>query len=135
MEKLLLLGLLLTSSFLHAEPHEMGNMLSHEGHLHEAMVDGKELVVDPKRFDLFVEGLKNNQIALVSVQGMVCDFCARGIAKTFGKHKSVTKVDVDLASGKVLLAYPAAFEISLEDIEKKILNNGLNTTDIQIMSN
>ncbi|HIG67484.1 MAG TPA: heavy-metal-associated domain-containing protein [Porticoccaceae bacterium] len=135
MKKLLLLSLLLSSAAVHAGQHDMENMHSHEGHLHEAMIDGKEIVVDPKRFDIFVEDLKNNQIALVSVQGMVCDFCARGIEKTFGKDKSVIKVDVDLASGKVLLAYRATFKINLDDIKKKILDNGLNTTDIQIMGN
>ena len=58
---------------------------SHEVHLHEQLVDGKKLGVDPTRFDQFVMGLKDSQIAVVNVQGMVCDFCARGIEKTFKK--------------------------------------------------
>ena len=126
---------LLATTVTQAGHHEMDNMHSHEGHLHETMVDGKEIVVDPQRFDIFVTDLDNNQIALVSVQGMVCDFCARGIEKTFGKDKSVSKIDVDLASGKVLLAYPAGINIDIADIKEKILNNGLNTTDIQILGN
>jgi hypothetical protein len=40
---------------------------------------------------------------------------------------------VDLASGKVLLAFPVAADIDKADIEKKILNNGLNTSTIQIV--
>jgi hypothetical protein len=133
--------ILITTSFLlvatvaQTGHHEMGEMHSHEGHLHETMVDGKEIVVDPQRFDKFVTGLDNSQIALVSVQGMVCDFCARGIEKTFSKDKSVSKIDVDLASGKVLLAYPSGVKIDLAYIKKKILNNGLNATDIQVMEN
>ena len=78
-------------------------------------------------------GIDNNTIVVVSVQGMVCDFCARGIEKTFSKDKRVSKIDVDLASGKVLLAFSEANEIDSADIRKKILNNGLNTTDIQIV--
>ena len=46
---------------------------SHEGHLHEQMVDGEKLEVDVERFDKFVKGLKDKQIAVVSVKGMVCD--------------------------------------------------------------
>ena len=56
---------------------------SHEGHLHDTLVDGKALEVDPERFDNFMAGLSGSQIAIVSVNGMVCDFCARGIEKTF----------------------------------------------------
>lgn len=139
-EKIMKKILIATSFFLatavaQAGHHEMDNMHSHEGHLHETMVDGEKIVVDPQRFDIFVTDLDNSQIALVSVQGMVCDFCARGIEKTFGKDKSVSKIDVDLASGKVLLAYPADVEIDLADIKKKILNNGLNATNIQILAN
>jgi hypothetical protein len=136
MKKILIAtSFLLATTVAQAGHHEMGEMHSHEGHLHETMVDGKEIVVDPQRFDLFVTGLDKSQIALVSVQGMVCDFCARGIEKTFGKDKTVSKIDVDLASGKVLLAYPIGVEIDQAGIKKKILNNGLNTTDIQVMRN
>lgn len=136
MKKILIAtSFILVVTVAQAGHHEMGEMHSHEGHLHETMVDGKEIVVDPQRFDIFVTGLDKSQIALVSVQGMVCDFCARGIEKTFSKDKSVSKIDVDLASGKVLLAYPAGVKIDLADIKKKILNNGLNTTDIQVMEN
>ena len=142
MKKLLLLSLFLSSTALQAAHHgthdmadmdSMGDMHSHEGHIHEQMVDGKELAVDPQRFDQFMIGIESNAVAVVSVQGMVCDFCARGIEKTFGKDKRVSKIDVDLASGKVLLAFPVAADIDKADIEKKILNNGLNTSTIQIV--
>ena len=63
-------------SGMHSHDHS-----SHEGHLHETLVDGKELEVDPERFDKFIEGLADTQIAIVNVNGMVCDFCARGIEK------------------------------------------------------
>ena len=56
-----------------------------------------------------------------------------GIEKTFGKDSAVTKIDVDLASGKVLLAYAPETEINRAGIEQNILNNGLNTTAIQLV--
>ena len=44
-----------------------------------------------------------DQIAEVNVTGMVCDFCARGIEKTFMKDVNVKKVDVNLEDGKELI--------------------------------
>jgi copper chaperone CopZ len=107
---------------------------SHEGHLHEELVDGEKLEVNPERFDKFVANLSNVQLAVVSVKGMVCDFCARGIEKTFQKDKNVKKIDVDLSNGKVLVAYEKGIEINFEDIKKKILANGQNTTAMQVVS-
>jgi len=127
------MGLILFPLAGQAQDHEMGDMHSHEGHMHEQMVDGKALTVDADRFDTFVRDIAGDQIAVISVQGMVCDFCARGIEKTFGKDSTVTKIDVDLTSGKVLLAYAPETDIDRAVIEKNILNNGLNTTAIQVL--
>ena len=131
MKKLLLLSIF-TSVTWAENPHEHIHH-SHEGHLHEQLVDGKKLEVDPVRFDKFVMGLENSQIAVVNVQGMVCDFCARGIEKTFKKDKYVKKIDVDLSKGKVLIAYNKNQEIKLDDIKEKILINGQNAIDMTIL--
>ena len=106
---------------------------SHEGHMHEMLVDGKKLEVDPIRFDKFVENLSNAQIAVVDVNGMVCDFCARGIEKAFQKDSSIKKIDVDLSMGKVLLAYSNEVEIDFDDIKEKILANGQNATGMRVL--
>jgi hypothetical protein len=106
---------------------------SHEGHIHQQLVDGEQLEVDAERFDRFIQGLQGAKIAVVSVQGMVCDFCARGIGKTFKKDKNVLNVDVDLSRGKVLIAYAADWKIDFDDIKKKILANGQNATGLQIV--
>ena len=90
--------------------------------------------MDVERFDKFVLNQSGSQIAVVSVTGMVCDFCARGIEKTFKKDTGVKKIDVDLANGKVLIAYAATAKIVNEDIEQKILSNGQTVTDIQILT-
>ena len=131
MKKLLLLSIF-TSVTWAENPHEHMHH-SHEGHLHEQLVDGKKLEVDPIRFDKFVMGLKNSQIAVVNVQGMVCDFCARGIEKTFKKDKNVKKIDVDLSKGKVLIAYNNNQKIKFDDIKEKILINGQNAIDMTVL--
>tara|TARA_X000000368_G_scaffold21656_1_gene16840 strand:+ start:92 stop:493 length:402 start_codon:yes stop_codon:yes gene_type:complete len=131
MKKLLFLSIF-TSIIWAENPHEHMHH-SHEGHLHEQLVDGKKLEVDPVRFDKFVMGLENSQIAVVNVQGMVCDFCARGIEKTFKKDKNVKKIDVDLSKGKVLIAYNNNQEIKFDDIKEKILINGQNAIDMTVL--
>lgn len=105
----------------------------HENHLHE-LVDGQEFQIDKERFDKFVADLSNAQIAILSVQGMVCDFCARGIEKTFKKDEGYMNIDVDLTHGKVLIAYDTAVLIDRSDVEKKILSNGQNLVDMQILN-
>ena len=106
---------------------------SHEGHMHGMHVDGEKLEVDPARFDRFVENLSDAQIAVVDVNVMVCDFCARGIEKTFQKDSSIKRIDVDLSKGKVLLAYSNGVEIDFDDIKKKILANGQNATGMKVL--
>ena len=107
--------------------------LSHEGHPHEEMVDGEKLEVDPERFDRFVENLKNMQVAVVNVHGIVCDFCAQGIQRTFEKDINVKKIDVDLRNGKVLVAYAREENINFDDIKQKILINGQNAVGMKII--
>ena len=70
MKNVLLLGLLLFSATIYAEhhgQHGMENMHSHEGHLHNEMVNGKTLEVDAQRFDKFMVDIDNHVVAVVSV--------------------------------------------------------------------
>tara|TARA_A100001015_G_scaffold70066_2_gene77615 strand:- start:2508 stop:2921 length:414 start_codon:yes stop_codon:yes gene_type:complete len=135
MKKIIISLLLLPSLALAGElEHEMHhNHDEHENHLHE-MVDGQEFQLDKEKFNKFVFGLSNAQIAVLSVQGMVCDFCARGIEKTFKKDVGYLNIDVDLTHGKVLIAYDMSVLIDKSDVEKKILSNGQNLVDMQILS-
>ena len=84
-------------------------------------------------FAEFTSSLSNMQIVVVEVNGMVCDFCARGIERTFVRDKTVKKVDVDLERGKVLIAYIKDKEINFEDIKSKILVNGQNAIDFTVI--
>ena len=135
MKNFYFLFVIIGSMSVAAQDHAMHDMDAHdhEGHLHDTMVDGKLLEVDPERFDAFVLNLEGKQVAIISVSGMVCDFCARGIEKTFTRDKSVLKVDVDLSGGKVLIAYGIEKNIDFEEIKMKIMSNGQNATDLQII--
>ena len=133
MKKIFLTLMLVSLSIGAEQDHSHIHDHSHEGHLHNIMVDGKNLNVDPDRFDKFMEELTDVKIAIVSVKGMVCDFCARGIEKTFLRDKSVKKIDVDLANGKVIIAYLKSKNINSDEIKKKIISNGQNMSDLQVL--
>ena len=113
--------------------YENQHMHQHS-HSHDVYVQGEKLEVDEKRFKNFLDGLTNSQVAVVNVNGMVCDFCARGIEKTFVKDKAVKRVDVDLERGKVLIAYTKEKEIDFDEIKSKILANGQNAIDFSILN-
>ena len=138
------LGAVSDESKMQATEHKHEGHMNHEGHMDhqhhshkdhtsERMIDAKDLQVDPDRFNKFTKNLSSCNIAVVSVTGMVCDFCARGIEKTFKKDKSVLAIDVDLAKGKVLVAYEKSREIDFDEIKNKILINGQNATDLEIL--
>ena len=101
------------------------------GHTH-LNVDGSQSEVDPDKYKNFISGLSNEQVAIIDVKGMVCDFCARGIEKTFYDDKEVKKVNVDLGSGKVFVAYSKAKEIDVNEIKNIFLINGQTATKVII---
>ena len=122
---------ILSVNFINSD--EDHNVHQHS-HNHDVYVQGEKLEVDEKRFKKFLDGLSNSQVAVVNVNGMVCDFCARGIEKTFVKDKAVKRIDVDLERGKVLIAYTKEKEINFDEIKNKILANGQNAIDFTILN-
>jgi len=97
-------------------------------------VFGEGFEIDSQKYTKFTKDLANGeQVAIVNVNGMVCDFCARGIEKTFMKSANVKKVDVDLEVGKVLIAYSSDTKISFEDIQEKITANGQTAVDMKVV--
>jgi copper chaperone CopZ len=124
-----LILLFTTSSFALADEKS-----AHAMHEADVFVDGTAIDEDPDKIKRFTADLQGGQVAVVSVIGMVCDFCARGIEKTLKRDKSVTKVDVDLSEGKVLIAFASTAPIDLEAIDRKILANGQNVTAVKILS-
>ena len=97
-------------------------------------VSGEGFEIDSQKYTKFTKDLANGeQVAVVNVNGMVCDFCARGIEKTFMKSANVKKVDVDLEVGKVLIAYSSDTKINFEDIKEKITANGQTAVDMKVV--
>ena len=128
--KLLILTIL-SVNFIYSDEDQHMHQHSHN---HDVYVQGERLEVDEKRFKKFLDGLSDSQVAVVNVNGMVCDFCARGIEKTFVKDSAVKRIDVDLERGKVLIAYTKEKEINFDEIKDKILANGQNAIDFTILN-
>ena len=107
---------------------------SDHGHDHDMQhnVGNSYIEVNQDKFKQFVNGLSNVNVAIVDVKGMVCDFCARGIEKTFYDDKEVMKVNVDLNAGKVLVAYLSTKKIDIEEIKNIFLINGQTATNVTI---
>tara|TARA_B100001063_G_scaffold93317_1_gene86951 strand:- start:3562 stop:3975 length:414 start_codon:yes stop_codon:yes gene_type:complete len=134
MYKLLLPLVIFTSNLAFA----MDGMHDHGSHNHKDhqaekyYVDGSKTKISDQMFSEFSSGLSDVQIAIIDVQGMVCDFCARGIEKTFNDDKDVKKVNVSLENGKVLIAYSMNKEVNLNEIRNIFLSNGQTATGIVI---
>ncbi len=68
---------------------------------------------------------------LVSVNGMVCAFCATGIEKTFTKQDAVQKVQVDLEKQLVTVATKPEKTLDDATVKKLIEGAGYAVTAIQ----
>ena len=108
-----------------------GDLHDHSSHNHAHIdVDGSKTKIDPDIYNSFVKDLSGGQVAIVDVKGLVCDFCARGIEKTFYDDKEVKKVSVDLGAGKVLVAYSDTKRIDINEIKNIFLINGQTATNV-----
>lgn len=60
----------------------------------------------------------------ISVNGLVCDFCARAVEKVFGKEDAVEKVTVDLTAKLITAQMKDGKTLSDESITKMIADSG-----------
>lgn len=81
-------------------------------------------------FVLFFSGIANAKIITVDVNGLVCEFCASTIEKTFKKKNEVESIKVDLDTKKVTINFKENQSLSDEEIKEIILNNGYNVDKI-----
>lgn len=67
----------------------------------------------------------------VSVNGLVCDFCAQGVTKLFTAREEVSKVDVNLTTKLVTIDLKEEKDIPDEVVTKMITDSGFNVTKIE----
>lgn len=67
----------------------------------------------------------------VTVNGLVCDFCARALEKVFGKRDDVSGIKVDMDSGLVTVDMQPGQTIDDETLTQLIIDAGYNVREIQ----
>ncbi len=72
--------------------------------------------------------------AKVKVTGMVCDFCARGVEKSFKGRDDIEKINVSLEDSLVEIQLKEKSILSDEEIRKVITDNGLSVISIERVS-
>ena len=90
MKKIILITILFFTHSI-AMSYERDEEHLHSQHQHEVLINGENFEIDKPRLDEFLHGLSASQIAIVNVNGMVCDFCARGIEKNLFKGPQCRK--------------------------------------------
>jgi copper chaperone CopZ len=71
------------------------------------------------------------ETAHVTVNGMVCAFCAQGLERTFGKMDAISKTDVNLDEMRVTLTIKDGKQLDDATIESAVKENGLDTVKIE----
>ena len=66
----------------------------------------------------------------VSVNGLVCDFCAQSIQKLFNKEESVEAVDINMDEGMIKIDLKDGYNIDDNLITKLITDSGYNVERI-----
>ena len=132
MYKFLIITTLLISNNLYAMDKMHDHNLKEHDHDSHTAVDGSKTKLDGAMYNKFVSNLDSSQVVIVDVNGMVCDFCARGIEKTFYDDNLVKKVLVSLETGKVLIAYDNAKKVDFGEIKNIFLSNGQSATGMTL---
>jgi copper chaperone CopZ len=86
-----------------------------------------EMIMDDK-----ADGTVSTQSgdAQVSVNGLVCDFCARALEKTFGKKEEVKSIDVNLETKLVTVNFNDGQTLDDATLTQIISDSGYNVESI-----
>jgi len=68
---------------------------------------------------------------VVTVNGLVCGFCAQGLKKTFSQIEAVSDIQVDLGEKKVTIALKEGKKISDDEVRKLITDAGYTAVTIE----
>lgn len=69
--------------------------------------------------------------ALVTVNGLVCDFCARALEKVFSKEVAVKAIDVNLDTKIITINFNDGQSLSDDRVTELVLDSGYNVEGIE----
>lgn len=90
----------------------------------------KKLVILVLAFNL-IPFAARAETDLITVNGMVCAFCAQGLEKSFGKIGIIDKINVNLDNMLVTLHIKDGQVLDDGTIRQAIKENGLDTVKIE----
>ena len=71
-----------------------------------------------------------NEVLTISVNGLVCDFCARSIEKLFSKKESVKSIDVNLGNMIITINLKKGKKLNDDIVRQVIKDSGYDVTEI-----
>ena len=77
-----------------------------------------------------MEAVTKSGDAHVSVNGLVCDFCARALEKVFSKEEAVKAISVDMDTKLVTVNFNDSQTLSDEKLTQLITDAGYNVENI-----
>jgi thioredoxin-related protein len=114
------------NSYAEENNHD-NNEMDHSNH----EMDHSNHEMDNEKITLQEGSIDPNGILLtVTVEGMVCDFCAQAIQKVFLKKEEVAGITVDLDNQNVIIALKEDTNITDNIIEDLFINAGYNVSEI-----
>lgn len=98
---------------------------AHKGHdhNHEGQMVEKSAVPG-------VKGAACEDTVKVTVNGLVCDFCARALEKVFGKREEVSGIKVDLDHSLVTVAMKPGKTMDNDTLTRLITDSGYDVREI-----
>ena len=74
---------------------------------------------------------ENNEILYISINGLVCDFCARSIEKLFKKKSAVKNININLEEMLVTIFLKKGETINNQIINQIITDSGYELKEIR----
>ena len=72
-----------------------------------------------------------NEVLSISVNGLVCDFCARSIEKLFSKKESVKSINVNLEDMLITISLKKGKSLNNDIITKVVTDSGYDIREIR----
>ena len=77
------------------------------------------------------QGKLDNEVLSISVNGLVCDFCARSIEKLFSKKESVKSINVNLEQMLITISLKKGKSLNDDILTKVITDSGYDIREIR----
>lgn len=117
MKKLIILFYITFTTLVFAE---------HSEHAH--LVEQGQNIIQPELKAGFFD--PNGELINLTVNGLVCDFCAQAIEKVFMRRDEVSGINVNLNKGEIIISSKADQYLRDEMIQTLILDAGYNLVEI-----